>query len=159
MSEFYYAIREDYIICIFFFQAEDGIRDLTVTGVQTCALPISSLNATAPCAGPGPAAPAQAPRKIARTASLHTDRETVGEDLGEPARADASLRLGHVVRGTIEGGGPRDRIQHGVGGARIAVARLADAARIDQALRAQRVRRPRLRTQLAQAGALRLEER
>src|SRR5689334_23479858 len=26
--------------CIFFFQAEDGIRDGTVTGVQTCALPI-----------------------------------------------------------------------------------------------------------------------
>src|SRR2546430_13369546 len=26
----------------FFFQAEDGIRDLTVTGVQTCALPIWS---------------------------------------------------------------------------------------------------------------------
>src|SRR2546430_12496618 len=29
-------------VCLFFFfQAEDGIRDLTVTGVQTCALPIS----------------------------------------------------------------------------------------------------------------------
>src|SRR5207245_7062496 len=27
---------------IFFFQAEDGIRDATVTGVQTCALPIFS---------------------------------------------------------------------------------------------------------------------
>src|SRR5437867_5553927 len=27
--------------CGFFFQAEDGIRDRTVTGVQTCALPIS----------------------------------------------------------------------------------------------------------------------
>src|SRR5215469_6887269 len=27
----------------FFFQAEDGIRDLYVTGVQTCALPISPL--------------------------------------------------------------------------------------------------------------------
>src|SRR5699024_11530396 len=26
--------------CIFFFQAEDGIRDRNVTGVQTCALPI-----------------------------------------------------------------------------------------------------------------------
>src|SRR5688572_32682559 len=26
--------------CAFFFQAEDGIRGLTVTGVQTCALPI-----------------------------------------------------------------------------------------------------------------------
>src|SRR2546427_10783347 len=31
------------LICFFFFQAEDGIRDLTVTGVQTCALPISKL--------------------------------------------------------------------------------------------------------------------
>src|SRR5688572_33191975 len=29
-----------YLYAIFFFQAEDGIRDLTVTGVQTCALPI-----------------------------------------------------------------------------------------------------------------------
>src|SRR3989475_6568548 len=28
------------MFCFFFFQAEDGIRDLTVTGVQTCALPI-----------------------------------------------------------------------------------------------------------------------
>src|SRR3990167_10363459 len=28
----------------FFFQAEDGIRDLTVTGVQTCALPISTAS-------------------------------------------------------------------------------------------------------------------
>src|SRR5712691_2083204 len=31
------------MLCFFFFQAEDGIRDLTVTGVQTCALPISPL--------------------------------------------------------------------------------------------------------------------
>src|SRR3712207_8800932 len=29
----------------FFFQAEDGIRDIGVTGVQTCALPISRLAA------------------------------------------------------------------------------------------------------------------
>src|SRR2546421_6168122 len=29
------------VMCVFFFQAEDGIRDLIVTGVQTCALPIS----------------------------------------------------------------------------------------------------------------------
>src|SRR3712207_493584 len=28
--------------CFFFFQAEDGIRDIGVTGVQTCALPISA---------------------------------------------------------------------------------------------------------------------
>src|SRR5207249_10713710 len=30
------------IVSIFFFQAEDGIRDRNVTGVQTCALPIYS---------------------------------------------------------------------------------------------------------------------
>src|SRR6266436_3769174 len=35
---------------VFFFQAEDGIRDVAVTGVQTCALPIST------------GAPARAPR-------------------------------------------------------------------------------------------------
>src|SRR2546422_6371320 len=29
------------IFIFFFFQAEDGIRDVAVTGVQTCALPIS----------------------------------------------------------------------------------------------------------------------
>jgi len=30
-----------FVCCYFFFQAEDGIRDKLVTGVQTCALPIS----------------------------------------------------------------------------------------------------------------------
>src|SRR2546429_9546780 len=34
----------------FFFQAEDGIRDVAVTGVQTCALPISSNTAALPAA-------------------------------------------------------------------------------------------------------------
>src|SRR5207245_8127550 len=35
------------LFCYFFFQAEDGIRDATVTGVQTCALPISHASANA----------------------------------------------------------------------------------------------------------------
>src|SRR2546430_14179144 len=34
------------VLISFFFQAEDGIRDLTVTGVQTCALPISRASPT-----------------------------------------------------------------------------------------------------------------
>src|SRR5256884_2449475 len=38
---------------IFFFQAEDGIRDVAVTGVQTCALPILSLAAAAAVTGTG----------------------------------------------------------------------------------------------------------
>src|SRR3712207_8183997 len=38
----FYAILPIHIF-FFFFQAEDGIRDIGVTGVQTCALPISGL--------------------------------------------------------------------------------------------------------------------
>src|SRR5260221_239377 len=37
-------------ICVFFFQAEDGIRDHCVTGVQTCALPISLMTRWPSCA-------------------------------------------------------------------------------------------------------------
>src|SRR5437879_13894494 len=35
------------MFCFFFFQAEDGIRDTSVTGVQTCALPICGFYGTA----------------------------------------------------------------------------------------------------------------
>src|SRR5207248_4035919 len=38
-------LGSEFMFFFFFFQAEDGIRDRTVTGVQTCALPI--LPATA----------------------------------------------------------------------------------------------------------------
>src|SRR5437867_10761215 len=41
---FFFVFFFFYLLCVFFFfffQAEDGIRDRTVTGVQTCALPIS----------------------------------------------------------------------------------------------------------------------
>src|SRR5690606_40943075 len=34
------------LLLFFFFQAEDGIRDFHVTGVQTCALPILTLKPT-----------------------------------------------------------------------------------------------------------------
>src|SRR5260370_11791722 len=36
------------LCCFFFFQAEDGIRDSSVTGVQTCALPISPHRSLSP---------------------------------------------------------------------------------------------------------------
>src|SRR5690349_23040121 len=41
--EFFFYFEYDvlFVFVFFFFQAEDGIRDLYVTGVQTCALPIS----------------------------------------------------------------------------------------------------------------------
>src|SRR6266704_2790823 len=37
---------------VFVFQAEDGIRDRNVTGVQTCALPISQLRDAVPSQSP-----------------------------------------------------------------------------------------------------------
>src|SRR5256885_12859523 len=51
-------------LIFFFFQAEDGIRDYKVTGVQTCALPISDQCAHAPSqlapeSSSGPLAPAR----------------------------------------------------------------------------------------------------
>src|SRR5207245_7371250 len=60
-----------WLVCFFFFfQAEDGIRDATVTGVQTCALPISRPGGgPAPTAGPPPGrapAPALRPRSEER---------------------------------------------------------------------------------------------
>src|SRR5256886_5917899 len=45
MSQWVHAVWKVF----FFFQAEDGIRDLTVTGVQTCALPISMDPAASVC--------------------------------------------------------------------------------------------------------------
>src|SRR2546427_8369662 len=42
------SLRAVPLVDFFFFQAEDGIRDLTVTGVQTCALPVAAA-ASAGC--------------------------------------------------------------------------------------------------------------
>src|SRR5271163_5151487 len=42
MCIFFVVVVIVFIDVFFFFQAEDGIRDLIVTGVQTCALPIYS---------------------------------------------------------------------------------------------------------------------
>src|SRR5258706_10632202 len=41
----YISSRCFFCFFFFFFQAEDGIRDWSVTGVQTCALPISRIDA------------------------------------------------------------------------------------------------------------------
>src|SRR2546430_13454657 len=64
-------------VVLFFFQAEDGIRDLTVTGVQTCALPISAARP-----GRGGAVGRRAP------AAGRGDRPAAGE---VPRRAGALL--------------------------------------------------------------------
>src|SRR5688572_33436642 len=72
----------------FFFQAEDGIRDLTVTGVQTCALPIcSATREYRPRYGHSPMARTSAPRRgvletkcVRRNAALRSEERRVGKE-------------------------------------------------------------------------------
>src|SRR5437762_7710492 len=45
LSFIFFSMSSAFVFFFFFFQAEDGIRDTSVTGVQTCALPISELRA------------------------------------------------------------------------------------------------------------------
>src|SRR5699024_11619241 len=51
------SVRVIVMSLFFFFQAEDGIRDRNVTGVQTCALPISSRPGTSQAGSGGPCRP------------------------------------------------------------------------------------------------------
>src|SRR2546430_3303932 len=69
-----------------FFQAEDGIRDLTVTGVQTCALPIYGSGSDLPFADVQlQLPPVEAGAEHPRTGDLsptRSARRLVGIDLG-----------------------------------------------------------------------------
>src|SRR5690606_39770467 len=60
----------------FFFQAEDGIRDFHVTGVQTCALPILERNLRALHAPWGDKL-----KRLAAYAFQHADKEIGADDL------------------------------------------------------------------------------
>src|SRR3989475_7556408 len=93
-------------IFFFFFQAEDGIRDLTVTGVQTCALPIFDLVRCEQChclldtAGPVPSAD-EAPRRIGAAQMPRAVDLPIDHAHGLMRRADrlaAARALCHFVR-------------------------------------------------------------
>src|SRR2546430_13367980 len=61
------------LVCrVFFFQAEDGIRDLTGTGVQTCALPISRKFRAAS----GPLPPSSWARRFSSSAPNRSEEHT-----------------------------------------------------------------------------------
>src|SRR3712207_7221655 len=71
----------------FFFQAEDGIRDIGVTGVQTCALPISPEPTTTsnPAATQEPAATREpaatsSPAVLSQPATTPQDATVTGRD-------------------------------------------------------------------------------
>src|SRR3989441_7248276 len=90
----------------FFFQAEDGIRDKLVTGVQTCALPISRCHGNV-CLASTSAWPAARPRRFSTsgegeaTASWWGRKEGAGMAVNQ-AEADKEIRSQLVS--TLESG-------------------------------------------------------
>src|SRR5690554_7068126 len=88
----------------FFFQAEDGIRDADVTGVQTCALPISATAPWPPLLTPrpmgNPTPDAQHPatgagcrRRGGDRGSVHVREVEVGDLGAEIGRASCRERV------------------------------------------------------------------
>src|SRR5207248_7992759 len=94
------------IFFVFFFQAEDGIRDRTVTGVQTCALPISP-SAAVSCSDPltrsrAPKAWLVPSAGIASTATSRSPSSRVGArapQVPKIGRASCRERVGVSVGG------------------------------------------------------------
>src|SRR5699024_11457548 len=83
-------------LCVFFFQAEDGIRDRNVTGVQTCALPIWARDiAVAGCSAPGrvPEHPA-----TAMSRALRHEQSSLRLREGLLARRSEERRVGKECR-------------------------------------------------------------
>src|SRR3989454_7275667 len=101
-------------IFFFFFQAEDGIRDYKVTGVQTCALPIY------PARDPRPAA--------ARPRADSGAPSSAGNPARAPVAARCAVAAAAVARrgGGASDGGGAGRAVPGVGGGRPGDARGVD---------------------------------
>src|SRR6478752_9587268 len=75
----------------FFFQAEDGIRDVAVTGVQTCALPISAVDVGgSPSHGDAGAASAPDEASAAGEAGEGNELVDVGNGGASSAGADTA---------------------------------------------------------------------
>src|SRR2546430_13366803 len=91
------------VLVFFFFQAEDGIRDLTVTGVQTCALPICVLHRTGRRARLGSghqlASKGVRERKRERAAPIGSNGSAWrGHGEGLPCRRSEERRVGKECR-------------------------------------------------------------
>src|SRR5690606_40978443 len=84
---FVFSCFSFFLFYFFFFQAEDGIRDFHVTGVQTCALPIYALRSLALSGG---WVSARCSRSMRATASRTSAR--VSADPRSAARAAVPSR-------------------------------------------------------------------
>src|SRR5205823_9397075 len=66
---------------VFFFQAEDGIRDKLVTGVQTCALPISpAIWVAVPQRANSPTRLLRPCKRAGRRRSVRSEERRVGKE-------------------------------------------------------------------------------
>src|SRR5215210_8259012 len=84
------------IFFFFFFQAEDGIRDTSVTGVKTCALPISSKAPRGLRMRSGPEAGHEDRRRSVCALELGDDAGVVPGARAWVAAEPRKLRPGHV---------------------------------------------------------------
>src|SRR2546430_16175729 len=107
----------DHKLLDFFFQAEDGIRDLTVTGVQTCALPISLAASSSVMAIRRAALGAGAVRRLAGGRLI-----TPGPEEPEVLRTEEPIQRGRPARhgaGELEQtGGALAQLEERTGGGR-----------------------------------------
>src|SRR6266567_7166890 len=124
------------MLFFFFFQAEDGIRDLTVTGVQTCALPIWPWR-RGDTVGKPPTEPEALRREIEQTrAELGETVEALAAKADVKARAqeavdDVKHRVHEVADEAKERArGAVDIVAYQVGKQREKVAALSPAARV-----------------------------
>src|SRR5690349_21887761 len=81
-----------FCLFFFFFQAEDGIRDLYVTGVQTCALPICRSRGHAAATGGPPRT--RGARRLACARVGCGDQPRLGGGLVRPAAVGCAARPG-----------------------------------------------------------------
>src|SRR5690625_7995552 len=89
----------------FFFQAEDGIRDGHVTGVQTCALPISALR----CSATGRRTAPQCSITGRRSPSDRSGSRKIGRASCREREERGEVDVGVDEEGVIRGGGTTRR--------------------------------------------------
>src|SRR5207253_8707825 len=88
---------------LFFFQAEDGIRDGHVTGVQTCALPISVVLDTIPGGRPTDFGRNIFPALLAQGQPLYGYRMSGDERRSEERRVGKECSCGWAAEGDDKG--------------------------------------------------------
>src|SRR5437762_8132580 len=98
-GEVFHVLLAEAELFFFFFQAEDGIRDTSVTGVQTCALPIcpSCLRGRGPAPRESPSrSPCGSGRSRGSSRSSHPSRRSTGRRTDAACRRPGGRQIGRA---------------------------------------------------------------